>query len=61
MLESFHYSSNSFSSTNDSIFLISDLIIPLQKEKEEEEGKTDPSINRFCCWFYNYLYKCFLK
>ena len=47
MLDSFHNSCNS-SSTNDTKFLISDLLIPLKKEEKEEP---EPSITSFCYSF----------
>jgi hypothetical protein len=47
MMNSFRHDSNSFS-TNDSNFLISDLLIPLYKEEKEE---LEPSITSFCCSF----------
>lgn len=55
MLNSFRHDSNS--STNDSIFLISDLLVPLHNVKKEE--KEEPSISSFCIWccFHN----CFKK
>ena len=47
---SFHDSRNSSnsSSTDDTKFLISDLLVPLKKEGKE--GKTEPSISSFCIW-----------
>lgn len=58
MLNSFRHDSNS--STNDSIFLISDLLVPLHNvKKEEKEEPEEPSITSFCIWccFHN----CFKK
>lgn len=56
MMESFRGSSNSFSSSTDTNFLISDLLIPLKKEEKEE--KTEISITSFCCYICNFLNKC---
>jgi len=49
-MNSFRHDSNSFS-TNDSNFLISDLLIPLYKEEKEEKEELEPSITSFCCSF----------
>ena len=54
MMNSFqeNYDSSSSLSSSDSTIYISDLLIPIHKEKE----KTNNSIVYF---FYNYFYNCF--
>lgn len=58
---SFHDSRNSSnsSSTDDTKFLISDLLVPLKKEEKTEP---EPSISSFCNWcFLQCCKKYFIK
>lgn len=53
MMDSFRHNNSDYSSsTDDTKFFISDLLVPLKKEEKTKE--LEPSISSFCNW-------CFLQ